>query len=376
MQSCSAPNLAPIKHNDADFRTRGCMRIKSFALRIHQNSTSAISMDRIDYLDGWRGMAIGFVLLSHFFWYIPGIWRFNFGRFGVDVFFVLSGMLMGRILFIKRTPLSMFYIRRISRILPAFFMYVVFAFMVFPGKQQENYLPEFISTLLFYRTYFSGAPEILQSSIAIQHIWSLNVEEHAYLLLSLLTLPIILRGREYIAIISLAIVALIFDFIYRYQLILGPVHFEVRTECALASILVSSSFCLLFNGMRSKVAPWMPLASFVFALFCYDCHLPWWTRVCVAPFLLAFTVNSIGQAANLFRRILINPLLRLLGIWSFSIYIWQQPFYKYAHKYPEFSLLFLFVAIMVGLFSFYLIESPCRNYLNTLFAARLERGNA
>ena len=44
-------------------------------------------LQRIHYLDGWRGVAILLVLVSHFT-LINGV---NFGRMGVDVFFVLSG---------------------------------------------------------------------------------------------------------------------------------------------------------------------------------------------------------------------------------------------------------------------------------------------
>ena len=62
----------------------------------------------IEYLDGWRGVAIGMVLLSHFFRL-----SYNAGRFGVDLFFVLSGFLMARILFEQRTPIAAFYRRPI-----------------------------------------------------------------------------------------------------------------------------------------------------------------------------------------------------------------------------------------------------------------------
>ncbi len=47
--------------------------------------------NRIQYLDGWRGIAILFVLLGNVFM----IGFMDMGRFGVDVFFVLSGLLLG-----------------------------------------------------------------------------------------------------------------------------------------------------------------------------------------------------------------------------------------------------------------------------------------
>ncbi len=57
-----------------------------------------------DYLDGWRGLAILFVLQSHF---LP-IAGFRSGSMGVHVFFALSGLLMSRILYDKREPLKIF----------------------------------------------------------------------------------------------------------------------------------------------------------------------------------------------------------------------------------------------------------------------------
>ncbi|MER9742940.1 acyltransferase family protein [Mesorhizobium sp. M0187] len=57
---------------------------------------------RLAYLDGWRGLSIALVLIGHFF-PVPGI---NLGVLGVEFFFVLSGRLMGEILFIERFPLK------------------------------------------------------------------------------------------------------------------------------------------------------------------------------------------------------------------------------------------------------------------------------
>jgi len=47
----------------------------------------------------------------------------------------------------------------------------------------------------------------------------------------------------------------------------------------------------------------------------------------LAPFLLAFTVNHLGQAPVILQRGLESRAMGLMGIWSYSIYLWQQPFY-------------------------------------------------
>ena len=74
-------------------------------------------------IDGLRAIAVGSVVLFHagFSQQIPG------GFFGVDIFFVISGFLIGRILFTDiaegRYNLLHFYGRRARRILPALFLY-------------------------------------------------------------------------------------------------------------------------------------------------------------------------------------------------------------------------------------------------------------
>lgn len=79
------------------------------------NSKNGIGDNHVGHLDGWRGLAIATLLVGHFF-PVPGI---NFGTVGVNLFFVLSGLLMGRLLFEKQEPISRFYRRRIARIIPA-----------------------------------------------------------------------------------------------------------------------------------------------------------------------------------------------------------------------------------------------------------------
>ena len=145
----------------------------------------------IDYLDGWRGLAIALVLQAHFFT-LPG---FKSGRFGVDVFFVLSGFLMSRILFVKRVPLAIFYKRRISRILPAFLLYVAVVYgaaYALNRTKKDNVL----WTITFLRTYLPANSDAFNADIPISQLWSLNVEEHCYVFLSLVTLIVPLRGRE------------------------------------------------------------------------------------------------------------------------------------------------------------------------------------
>jgi len=53
------------------------------------------------------------------------------GRLGVDTFFVLSGSLMGNIFFIKKVNLKTFYIRRFSRVIPVFVVFIGILFSLY-----------------------------------------------------------------------------------------------------------------------------------------------------------------------------------------------------------------------------------------------------
>jgi len=89
------------------------------------------SSTRVRYLDGLRGIAIGFVLIHHFVVPLlgnvpgsPGAYAaaiLTLSYSGVDLFFVLSGYLIGGILLDHRESprlFTMFYVRRAARILP------------------------------------------------------------------------------------------------------------------------------------------------------------------------------------------------------------------------------------------------------------------
>lgn len=119
-------------------------------------------------------MAITLLLVGHFF-PVPGM---NLGRLGVDFFFVLSGLLMSRLLFIKQVPLRLFYQRRIARIFPGYFLFlfIIIGFFFLTGKDIN--WAESLTAAFFINNYFPG--DVGRNSMPFGHIWSLSVEEHTY----------------------------------------------------------------------------------------------------------------------------------------------------------------------------------------------------
>ena len=162
---------------------------------------------RIPELDGLRGMAILFVLLYHYITLsgsaAPGTVLtplqscFALGWAGVDLFFVLSGFLIGGILLDARESpgfFQTFYARRFFRIIPLyavwagiFFLLALLSFPGFPVAIADN--PERWTDARFYVVF-------LQNSFKIPHgtfgtawlgaLWSLAVEEQFYLVMPMI----------------------------------------------------------------------------------------------------------------------------------------------------------------------------------------------
>ena len=80
---------------------------------------------------------------------------------------------------------------------------------------------------------------------------------------------------------------------------------------------------------------------------------------------LALALVQMRHAPRLVLAALEHPLLMRVGLWSYSLYLWQQPFSRYDGSALEKSGL-LCLAVLAALASFYLVEQPARRALNRL----------
>lgn len=169
------------------------------------------------YIDGLRALAILPVVLYHLYprW-CPG------GFAGVDVFFVISGYLItgGIIKDLNNNCFSIrdFYVRRIKRILPAYFAIIAFVLAVFPFV---SHYAEYVSIgrtaiySAFYSTniYFANLVSYFDLSAKhnpLLHLWSLGVEEQFYLIIPALILLLWTINRNRLLVILLALLAVSF----------------------------------------------------------------------------------------------------------------------------------------------------------------------
>jgi peptidoglycan/LPS O-acetylase OafA/YrhL len=169
-------------------------------------------------LDGLRGVAVLLVFLFHF-GRLPFIkYKFEVGWLGVQLFFVLSGYLITRILLEQKeaklaTYLKDFYWRRSLRIFPLYFGYLIILTVLFITiNLPDNF--ETIAGYLFSYTYnFSILSIGPQVNRVYTHLWSLCVEEQFYLIWPIV---IYFLSTKQLKILSIALIIIIP--VFRFEL--------------------------------------------------------------------------------------------------------------------------------------------------------------
>lgn len=316
-------------------------------------------------LNGIRGFAVLAVALSHA---VPGM---GGGRIGVDLFFVLSGYLITRLLEEEmretgRVDLLAFYIRRALRLMPAFVLlltcYVAGAFI-----WSDNPLSHLKATF-WAATYLMTWVEAFAKGTTglLGHTWSLAVEEHFYLIWPL----IIFASRPKFR-LPLTVVLMLTSAIWRainLFVLVTPISrsyfaFDTRAEslligCTLA--LVSARFTLTEHGRKSLVAVALA-ASFGLMAFLF---LDDGSRLIVGPgfTIIGWAAAAIVAAAMLptrFRAFLRWPPFVFLGTISYGFYLWHFVLLKTlgSGRIVE-DMLALIATVIVAALSYYGLERP------------------
>jgi peptidoglycan/LPS O-acetylase OafA/YrhL len=325
--------------------------------------------DRVLYLDGWRGLAIISVLFGHFVT-TKGV---NFGRFGVELFFVLSGRLMAEILFVRKTALSDFFPRRISRVYPAllFTATMVFAIFAYSGAGDPTW-QQYLAVVTFTANY---AHVYIGRSMNLDHIWSLCVEEHMYILLGVIAL-VCRRFTRLSAMLICTILALGFIANGFYRVGLGPDLSAQywRTDVRGASILIGViAYLWLHDGVPKKLAhPYTPVLCMVLSVALNVSSVPDPIKYSLGTAFLGLSIMTLAQAPRWLLRILESRVFLAFGLWSYSLYLWQQPFYRAGPSWKEHAYL-LPCAIVIGLLCYKFVEQPTRIWINNRLHARKAR---
>jgi peptidoglycan/LPS O-acetylase OafA/YrhL len=209
----------------------------------------------IPQLDGMRGLAILLVLFAHSaiaFTRVPAFrWIENYGNLGVQLFFVLSGFLITRILLdTKDTPhfFRNFFVRRALRIYPLY--YVLLGFVVFSGLVHQHGVRWWPYILYLSNIIYGAGTE----PSPLGPVWSLAVEEQFYLVWPFVVSVVSRRGLE-----RLCVAMIVGAVGLRLTGVMQFHNTLVQLDALAAGALVACRF--------NEIASWRPYAWFVACLF-------------------------------------------------------------------------------------------------------------
>jgi peptidoglycan/LPS O-acetylase OafA/YrhL len=335
--------------------------------------------------DGWRGYIDGLRAISvlSVVFYHSGLITVSGGFIGVDVFLVISGFLISRVIYDDiashgKFRIVSFYERRARRILPVFSVVTAAAviagyFLLLPDEfaalgRSAIYACGFAGNIFFYLTSGYFGPQAITQPLL--HYWSLGVEEQFYIVFPLVVLAILKIAPRLLgaAILSIGVASFaVAEFYVRTDpsaaFYLAP---QRAWELLAGSMLALPGFPYLKQQFLREIVAAIGLALILVAAFTYSLATPFPGLTAVAPVAGAACIlwACEGSRTLVGALLSIRPL-RHIGLWSYSIYMIHWPIIVFAHViWPhgatELGSAFVAVSIAFGGLSYFLLETPFR----------------
>jgi peptidoglycan/LPS O-acetylase OafA/YrhL len=357
-------------------------------------------------LDGIRAIAVMLVFCSHWLPQNNLLHSFPLGRIGVDIFFVLSGFLITKILLKERfeadpyvstdRKIYIFYVRRALRIFPIY--YLLLALIYISNMEDAR------SSLLWYASYMTNFYLFKEHSWInhLSHLWTLAVEEQFYLFWPLIMMFVpknkLLKVMVFFIVlgpVSRAIFFLINPSYYVFNNILTVNCIDTLSLGALLAYIHSGNFQFTINKSVLYIMGGAMVSIIVLSAagLLHNFIISVFHSTAVA--LLAIPV--IHKASTGFQgktgKLLENKFIIYIGKISYGLYLYHNFIPKLYHKlFEKFNVqnipvpftdgytfaplienryilfpLFLLTALAVATFSWYIIEKPI-NSLKSRFS--------
>ncbi len=336
-----------------------------------------MSLNYRSEIDGLRTLAIVPVVLCH-----AHLAAMSGGFLGVDVFFVISGFLISRIILTelqeKRFTFAGFYMRRIRRIIPALLTVILACFCVAPFVALPDHLKNLsyssiaaifsASNIYFWNLngYFSPAVEFMP----LLHTWSLGVEEQFYMLFPVLLvlctkLNIPIRNVLLYAIVPLFAVAVWLS----YTMPSAAFFFlPARTwQLTLGAVLAANILPAVNHKLLRELLCFIGLILIISSMFIFSPQdiLPGW--VALAPCLGAALIIHCARKGEAVQRLLSLKPIVFIGLISYSLYLWHWPALAFFRMYFANMNLTLMqsaaaisLSVVLSFLSWKYIETPFR----------------
>jgi peptidoglycan/LPS O-acetylase OafA/YrhL len=334
-------------------------------------------------LDGWRAFSITLVVLHHSqiqssIPILGPLLQFlaHVGEVGVELFFAISGLLICSRLLDEESrggqiSVKGFYLRRVFRILPAAFFYLLVIAILAVLHVIPVFPMDWFASLFFFRNYVMLFEYLNHSPLPLHwytgHFWSLSMEEHFYLVLP--AVLVAFKGTRRWVLAGMAISVALWRMVL-VHVMHRDYQFNFRTDTHVDALLIPAMIALTLYPLTRNQAARRYIPAWSFPVFLVTELLLLTTRVpcfftlqaIVLPLLILSTVLHPNTVQG---RILETKPLRWIGWISYSLYLWQQLFFgvNFVGSPPGLALLrkppINLVALLVcATFSYYAIEKP------------------
>lgn len=294
-------------------------------------------MKYIKQLDSIRAIAVILVVISHWVSVDHAINRTPNGAIGVDIFFVLSGFLISKILFDQRnnseilnipksTLIKNFYVRRTLRIFPIYYLTIFFLLII--AKSTGTNIQSSFTYFLTYTSNFYFF-KIQSWDGMVSHLWSLAVEEQFYLIWPWFLL---FSNKKYFLHI---IIGFILIGISSQYLMRGIKMSTILTFTCFDAFGLGALLAWVMTYYKEKLAKFYMGASVAAViaafLFIYGAYQQKWSIVplrTIVSILTLWIINYIivNRETNSlkFKFILNNRVLIFLGKISYGLYLYHN----------------------------------------------------
>lgn len=320
-----------------------------------------VTSRHIPALDGVRGVAILVVVVHNASWILEGSDRFvpkllvaatASGWVGVQLFFVLSGFLITGILMDTRRSeayFRSFYVRRVLRIFPLYYVFLAVAFGVVPFLADPAWSEVARARQGWYWAYMSNWHDPLGGSIpGLPHFWSLAVEEQFYLVW-----PFLVYALDRRRLVTLCVAAVALTPLIRWGLNLSGLpsgagyEFTIARWDALAAgallalVMFEESGQTWLASRMGLVGGFGLIALGVFLALDHGFHegdpavqiLGQSITLLLFGWLVWAAVSNTSGPARSARDVLSIGWLRLLGKYSYAMYVFHYPIHAVASHY-------------------------------------------
>lgn len=338
-------------------------------------------------IDGLRALAVVSVIFYHAQMVVFDRDWFQGGYLGVDIFFVISGYLITRIILAelyekKSFNFLNFYERRARRILPMLIVVIIasglFAWVLLSPTDLVELSKSALTSLLFISNYFFylntteyGADSSLLKPLL--HTWSLSIEEQFYLALPFIFLIITASNQN----LTLSILLIIFSsFLFSFLLEVGqPVlnfYFPLSRvwEFFIGSILAYRELKMGRRklGLLNHIVPVFGLFLLVCSIVLFDDNTPHPSLQTMIPILGVASIIAFSSKDDLVGNILASKPFVWTGLISYSAYLWHFPVMSFWRTVDaqirnplEIQVLWILISFSLAIASYFLIEKPFRN---------------